>query len=113
MNELDISKIENNEERLLHYVALGFTKEAKRDTDSCIRREAYRFLGYTEEAKRDTDNWIRLQAYRTLGYTEEAKQDADYCIIQEAKKVLAIKEKYQSTTTDQVKQQIIDLLNKL
>ena len=110
MNELDISKIENNEERILHYIAIGFTEEAKMDKDWRIRLQAHRVLGFTEM---DKDWRIRIEAYRTLGYTEEAKHDADDCIRREAEKVLSIKEKYQSTTTDQVKQQIIDLLNKL
>ena len=41
---IDISKIENPLERLNHYLARGFTKEALKDKDCDIRWEAKRTL---------------------------------------------------------------------
>ncbi len=67
-------------------------EEAKKDSDSDIRREAYRVLGFTEEAKNDSDDDIRREAYRVLGFTEEAKKDSNSDIRREAELYFKIKE---------------------
>jgi hypothetical protein len=61
-----------------------YTEEAKKDSDTDIRQEAYRTLGFTEEAKKDKHWAVRQEAYRILGFTEEAKKDSDPDIRQEA-----------------------------
>ena len=59
---IDISKIENPLERLNHYLARGFAKEALKDENYVIRREYYRLLGYTKEALKDKTFIIRQEA---------------------------------------------------
>jgi len=125
--KIDISKIEDKEDRgdiyrtlgyteaafddkewtirLNAYRSLGFTEKAFDDEDTDIREEAYTVLGWNVKAFDDTSPSIRMLAYRVLGFTKKALYDDIEYIAEQAREYFELKEKY----TKEEAKKIIDL----